>query len=116
MSPGRQLRVVYNRLRSMGYSDVQAHAELAHQREAQAEERHQQVEAIAADVMLATLARRYEPEARRRLSQAGAYREDQVKPAALQLARWALHQRQPARLPDEWVQAARPQIAVPARR
>jgi hypothetical protein len=111
-SPRRRLREAYTELRQLGYTDAQAQAELARERDTA----KRQTEAVVADVVMATLARRYEQEARRRLAMAGCYREDQVRPAALQFAGRAMHQKQPARLPDEWVQATRLQIAVPSQR
>jgi hypothetical protein len=86
----------YQDLRGRGLDETAAKTELQRQRNQQRRQTEQQRQ----KGQLQALALLKVGEARRRLSMGGSYGEDEIWPAALQLARAELRQRQRPRLPD----------------
>lgn len=117
-TPGRrQLREGYWRERDAGLSDTQAQARIKEQRaeqQRQAQHDHHERE-------IRHLAPQFIAQARARLSQCGFYREEDVLPAAMQLAEHSLHVAQTPRQADplpKLITAPRPrpergQVALP---
>jgi hypothetical protein len=108
----RQLIDDYQRERDAGRDDTAALDSVLWRRITTQRETAQQAQRGQYEREVQTRALLYIPEARRRLSMAGGYRESDVWPVALDFARADLHQRQQPRLGDR----SPKQIAASSRR